>query len=90
MPNMITQVQLKDFELERFREELNNYLDKDKDKNRKRLVKMYGGNTYSWKKVINERESRKKYKYNSLRNIPLYKIKEKYEEEKLWEYDLKN
>lgn len=79
MPNMITQIQIKDFELEQYHSDLSDFL--DKIENRKRLVKMRGGYTYSWKKVINEKEDRKKYKYNSLKDIPLHRIKEQYEEE---------
>lgn len=82
-PHMITKVQIKDSELEQYRDELGDYL--DRHKNRRRLIKLQGGNTYSWKKVINEREDRKKYSYNSLRNIPLHRITEEYfYEEKEW------
>ncbi|MDU1891718.1 MAG: hypothetical protein E6767_13605 [Dysgonomonas sp.] len=88
VPNMITQVQIKDSELEQYHDELSDFL--DKDKNQRRLAKMRGGYSYSWKKCNNEEEDRKKYGYNSLTNIPLYQIKEQYEEEKLWEYDQKN
>ena len=87
-PNIITKVQIKDFELEKYRDELSDYL--DQDKNRKRLVKtVYGSNTYSWKKVIKEKENRKKYKYNSFVNIPLHLVEEVYKEEKelIWKFD---
>lgn len=89
-PHMITKVQIKDSELEQYRDELGDYL--DKHKNRGRLIKLQGGNTYSWKKVINEREDRKKYSYNSLRNAPLHLITEEYfyEEKELWQYEQKN
>jgi hypothetical protein len=80
MPNMITQVQIKDAELEQYYEELEDYL--SQDKNAKRLTKMWGGNTYSWKKVCNEREDRKRYKYNSLKNKPLHEVIEEYNKEK--------
>ncbi|WP_165024331.1 hypothetical protein [Dysgonomonas sp. ZJ279] len=72
VPNIITKVQIKDLELEQYRDELRDFL--DRDRNRKRLVRMAGGNTYSWKKIINEKENRKKYMYNSLINIPIQQI----------------
>ncbi len=87
-PNIITKVQIKDFELEKYRDELSDYL--DQDKNRRRLVKtVYGSNTYSWKKVINERENKKKYNYNSFINVPLHLVEEIYKEEKdlIWKFD---
>lgn len=80
MPNMITQVQIKDTELEQYYEELNNYL--NKDKNTRRLTKMWGGNTYSWKKVNNEKEDKRRFSYNSLKNRPLHKVIEEYNKEK--------
>lgn len=88
MPNMITQIQIKDSELEQYHDELSDFL--DKDKNRRRLTKMRGGYGYSWKKCTNRKEDIKLYKYNSLSNIPLHQLKEQYDEEKLWEYDQKN
>jgi len=81
-PNMITQIQIKDSQLEQYRDELNDYL--DKDKNRRRLTKMRGGNTYSWKKILNKRSDRNKYRYNSFTNKPLHEITEHYKEEKQW------
>lgn len=80
MPNMITRVQIKDVELEQYYEELNGYL--SKNKNVRRLTKMWGGNTYSWKKVNNEKEDKKRYSYNCMKNIPLHKIIEEYNNEK--------
>lgn len=80
MPNLITKIQIKDTELEQYCEELDDYL--SKDKNTRRLTKMWGGNTYSWKKVNNEKENRKRYNYNSLKNIPLHKVNEEYNKEK--------
>jgi hypothetical protein len=84
---MITQVQIKDSELEKYESELSDYL--DKDRNRRRIVKMYGGNTYWWKKHFNERMYREKYAYNSFVNVPLHLTEEIYNEEKdlLWRYD---
>lgn len=80
MPNMITKVKIKDVELEQYYEELKDFL--NKDKNAKRLTRMWGGNSYSWKKVNNEKEYRKKYSYNSLKNKPRHEIIEEYNEEK--------
>lgn len=80
MPHMITQVQIKDSELEKYYEELNDYL--NKDENARRLTKMRGGNTFSWKKIINKKEDTKRYNYNSLRSKPLHAIIEEYNKEK--------
>jgi hypothetical protein len=79
-PNMITQVQIKNSELERYEGELSDYL--DQHKNRARLQKMKS-KRYSWKKVINEKEDRKKYAYNSFVNVPLHLVENNYREEKL-------
>lgn len=80
MPNMITRVQIKDVELEQYYEELRDYL--SKENNARRLTKMWGSNTYSWKKVINEKEGRKRFSYNSLKNKPLHEVIEEYNNEK--------
>jgi hypothetical protein len=84
MPNIITQVQIKDSGLEQRYKELRDYL--DKDKNARRLTKMWGGNTYSWKKVNNEKEDRKRYNYNSPKNKPLHELIEKHNEENNYEH----
>ncbi len=84
MPHMITQVQIKDTELEQRYQELEDYL--GKDKNVKRLTKMRGSNTYSWKKVLNQKEDVKRYKYNYLKNKSLYELYENYKEENDYEY----
>jgi hypothetical protein len=80
MPHLITRIQIKDSELEQHYEGLKDYL--SIDKNARRLTKMRGGGTYSWKKVHNEKEDRKRYSYNSLKNKPLHEIAEKYNKEK--------
>lgn len=77
--NWITRVKRKDPELEQYRDELHDLLYR-KDIYR-RLIRIRGGNTYAWKKVLNEREDRKKYSYHSLKNIPLHQIVEKYKKE---------
>lgn len=79
MPHIITQVKIKDSILEQYYEELSDYL--DKDKNKRRLTKMRGSCTYSWKKILNEKENRKRYSYNSLKNKPLYLIFDEYNKE---------
>ena len=75
-PHWITQIQRKDPLLEQQLEEINKVT--DRDKNRRRLTKMRGGNSYSWKKTNNQDEDRKLYAYNSLRNRPLHLIMEEY------------
>jgi len=80
-PNMITKVQIKDSELEKYEGELSDYL--DKYKNRARLYKMKS-KKYSWKKILNEKEDIKRYQYNSFVNIPLHLVEEMYREEKEW------
>jgi len=85
--NWITKVKRKDPSLEQYRDELGDFL--DRKENYRRLVKMRGGNGYAWKKVHNEKENRKKYAYNSLKNKPLYRIVEEYNKENnyKWKYD---
>lgn len=78
-PHIITEVQIKDSVLEQYCQELSDYL--DIDKNRRRLTKMRGGYTHSWKRVMNESDNKKKYCYNSLKNKPLYLVMEEYKEE---------
>jgi len=84
-PHIITEVKRKDPELEQYRDELGDFL--DRKENYRRLVKIRGGNGYAWKKVYNERQDRERYAYNSLKNVPLYRIVENYLETKTWEYD---
>jgi len=79
-PNMITKVQIKDLELEQYRDELDDFL--DRNKNRRRLTKMWGGNSYSWKRVLNRIADRKRYVHNSFVNIPLHETINQYEKEK--------
>ncbi len=82
-PNMITKIQIKDSELEQYRDELDDFL--DRKENYKRLVKMRGGDSYSWKKILNEKENKIKYAHSSLADIPFHQIEEQYEEERqLW------
>lgn len=78
-PHWITKIQRKDPLLEQQLEEINKVI--DQYKNQGRLIKMRGGNSYSWKKVHEQKENRKLYAYNSLKNKPLYQLMEEYNEE---------
>lgn len=85
-PNMITQVQIKDAELEKYCNELEDYLEQDKNKSRINKMK---SRQYSWKKILNEKEDREKYTYNSFINTPLHLVEKTYKEEKelIWKFD---
>lgn len=88
-PHWITEIKLKDPMLEQEMGEIDEIIDRYKNKGR--LIKMRGGNGYYWKKTNNQDEDRKIYAYCSLQNRPLHLIMEEYKEEKqLWEYDQKN
>ncbi|NDV95531.1 hypothetical protein D0T84_11505 [Dysgonomonas sp. 521] len=82
-PNMITQVKIKDSELEKYESELSDYL--DRHKNRGRIYKMKS-RKYSWKKVLNEKEDKKRYRYSSFVNVSFHVVENEYREEKdlLW------
>jgi hypothetical protein len=82
-PHYITKVKSMDILLEQCKSELAKYL--ERDENQRRLVKMRGGYGYAWKKIHNEKENRKFYAYNSLKNIPLHCLMGCYKEEKQWE-----
>ena len=84
-PNMITKVQIKDLELEQYRDELDDFL--GRTENRRRLTKIRGGNSYSWKGALNKKADRKRYAHNSFVNIPLHETNNQYKKEKqlLWE-----
>lgn len=84
-PHYITKVKRKDILLEQRRDELSKFL--ERNENQRRLVKMRGGNGYTWKKICNEKENKKLYAYNSLKNKPLHQIEHIYSEEKQWEYN---
>lgn len=84
-PYFITKVKRKDPALEQYRDELEDL--RNRPDNFGRLIRMWGGNRYAWKKVINEKNDRKRYAYNSFRNVPLYRIVENYKEEQTWDYD---
>lgn len=79
-PHWITEIKRKDSILEQQIVEVNNII--DQYKNQGRLVKMRGGNFYVWDKIENEISDRKKYSYNSLKDKPLYRIMEEYNEDK--------
>lgn len=79
-PNILTEVQRKDSVLEQECAELSDFL--DMYSNKARSVKMWGGNTYTWKKIQNKKEDIKRYSYNSLRNIQIYQLKNEYDENK--------
>lgn len=79
-PHWITEKQCKDPLLEQHLNEIEKIT--DRYKNRGRLIKMRGSNSYSWKRTHNQKEDRKRYAYNSLQNRPLYLIMEEYNEEK--------
>lgn len=79
-PHWITKIQRKDSLLEQQLDEINKITDRYKNKGR--LTKMRGGNSYSWKKVSEQKENRDFYAYNSLQNKPLHLIMEEYNEEK--------
>jgi len=84
-PHYITKVRRKDAVLEQQRDELAKLL--DRDESQCRLVKMRGGNGYSWKKICNKRADRKRYAYCSVENRPLHSIADEfnhYKEEKEW------
>lgn len=86
-PNIISQVRRKDLELEQYRDELSDRI----DRNRGRMVKtLWGGNTNSWHTMEKKYITREKYKYNPIENKPLYEIMEEYKEEKeVWKYEQK-
>lgn len=75
-PHWITWVQRKDPLLEQQLDEINKVTDRYKSQGR--LTKIRGGNSYSWKKINEQREDRKLYAYNSLQNKPLHLIMEEY------------
>lgn len=83
-PHWITEVRCIDSLLEQQLDDVEKII--NADKNRRRLTKMKGGNSYSWKKVTEEAEDRKLYAYNSLKNIPLHWIMDEYNEEKQYEH----
>lgn len=78
----ITRIRKKDLLLEQRRDELTKYL--ERNENKRRLVKMRGGNGYAWKKIIHKKEDKRLYAYNSLNNIPLHYVVSYYKEEKEW------
>jgi hypothetical protein len=80
-PNMITKVQIKDLELEQYRDELDSFL--DMTENRRRLIKLKLRYSSWWKGLDNE----KRYAHSSLANIPLHETNNQYKKEKelLWE-----
>lgn len=86
-PNIITQRRRKDLELEQYRDELSDWL----DRNRGRVVKLInGGNTNSWHTAEKRYSPKMKYRNNPLENKSIHEIMEMYKEEKqLWEYEPK-
>lgn len=79
-PHWITEIQRKNPILEQQEQEIDKILDRYKNKGR--LIKMRGGDSYSWKRVNEKIDTRKRYAYHSLKNKPLHLVMEEYNEEK--------
>lgn len=86
-PNIITTVRRKNLALERYLDELEKRLERDKGR---KLKVLYGGQRNSWHCFVKKYVPKEKYKDYTLKNKPIHEIMEAYKEKKqLWEYEPK-